>query len=78
MAGKPKSHHEGTKHAKKSETKKSVDNFPGNWIQEREERGTLLGSVLSGEGEILSTSRNNPILSRDVLVIFFVFFVPSW
>jgi hypothetical protein len=49
MAGKPKSHHEDTKNSflyplegytKKSETKKSIDIIPGNWIQEREERGT--------------------------------------
>jgi hypothetical protein len=67
MAGKPKSHHEGTKNTKKSETKKSVDNILGNCIQGREKSGTPFGSALYGEGGILPTSRNTPILSRDSL-----------
>jgi len=52
MAEQPKFHHEGTKHTKKSETKKFVDSIPGNWIQERKKRVTPLGSVLTGEGGV--------------------------
>jgi len=72
MAEQPKFHHEGTKHTKKSETKKFVDGTPGNWVQERKKRERLWVQSLPATEESFSTLHNTSIQSKDIRMIFFV------